>query len=142
MRPPPAPDVSHNFRKACSRAGLRPFPGKRDCLILDFVDASAVPLVTLPTLFGLPRDFDFEGQSVTEAAKAYFDALGDAPGLEIEAGAITLGEIKRRAAAFDPLTLKVDPEIAAISAYAWQSLGSRGLCLHVERSSGRISTSS
>ena len=61
---------------------------------------------------------------------AIFD---DAPGLELEPGAITLGEIQRRAAAFDPLTLRVDPEVAAISAYAWASLGSRGVALHVKR---------
>lgn len=131
------PTRSQGLYAQCVGRGMRPYAGKRDCLILDFVDASSVPLVTLPTLFGLPRELDFEGRLASDGARAYFDAMADAPGLEVEPGAITLGEIQRRAAAFDPLTLRVDPEVAAISANAWSSLGSRGLALHVERRAGR-----
>jgi len=112
---------------------MRPFPGKTDCVILDFVDASSVPLVTLPTLFGMPRDFDFEGRDASEGKRAWDEALSSTPGLEVEPGTITLGEIQRRAAAFDPLTLKVDAEVATISQNGWTSLGSRGLALHVDR---------
>lgn len=132
------PTRSQGLYAQCVGRGMRPYPGKRDCLILDFVDASSVPLVTLPTLFGLPRQLDFEGRLASDARQAYDDALADAPGLELEPTAITLGEIQRRAAAFDPLTLRVDAEVAAISANAWSSLGSRGLALHVERGPGRV----
>jgi len=132
------PTRSQGLYAQCVGRGMRPYPGKRDCLILDFVDASSAPLVTLPTLFGLPRQLDLEGRSASEAAQLYAAALADAPGLELPPEAITLSEIQRRAAAFDPLTLRVDPEVAAISANAWVSLGSRGLALHVERGRGRI----
>lgn len=132
------PTKSSGLYAQCVGRGTRPFPGKKDCLILDFVDASSVPLVTLPSLFGLPVDLDLEGRPVSDAEGVWADALQDAPGLEIEPGAITLGEIQRRAAAFDPLTLKVDPEVAAISANAWSSLGSKGLALHVERRPGTV----
>lgn len=131
------PTRSQAVYAQCVGRGTRPAPGKQDCLILDFVDASSIPLVTLPTLFGLPSGFDLEGGRADEAARGWSEALGDAPGLEVEPGAITLGEIQRRAAAFDPLTLRVDPEVAAVSANAWASLGSRGLALHVERRAGR-----
>lgn len=127
------PTRSSGLYAQCVGRGTRPFPGKKDCLILDFVDASSVPLVTLPTLFGLPRELDFEGRLAGEARGVWDSALADAPGLELPPGAITLGEIQRRAAAFDPLTLRLDPEVAAISQNAWSSLGSRGLVLHVER---------
>jgi len=132
------PTRSSGLYAQCVGRGMRPFAGKRDCLILDFVDVSSVPLETLPTLFGLPRQFDFEGRSAAEAERVWADALRDAPGLELDPDTISLGEIQRRAAAFDPLTLKVDPEVAAISAHAWCSLGSRGVALHVERRPGRV----
>lgn len=127
------PTRSQGLYAQCVGRGMRPFPGKTDCVILDFVDASSVPLVTLPTLFGMPRDFDFEGRDASDAKRAWDEVLAAEPGLEVEPGSITLGEIQRRAAAFDPLTLKVDPEVAAISANGWTSLGSRGLVLHVDR---------
>jgi superfamily II DNA or RNA helicase len=127
------PTRSQGLYAQCVGRGMRPFPGKTDCVILDFVDASSVPLVTLPTLFGMPRDFDFEGRDASEGKRAWDEALSSTPGLEVEPGTITLGEIQRRAAAFDPLTLKVDAEVAAISQNGWTSLGSRGLALHVDR---------
>ncbi|MCA8922216.1 MAG: DEAD/DEAH box helicase [Planctomycetes bacterium] len=132
------PTRSPGLYAQCVGRGMRPFPGKSDCLILDFVDVSSVPLETLPSLFGLPRQLDFQGRSADEAARIYADALRDAPGLELDPETITLGEIQRRAAAFDPLTLKLDPEVAAISGFAWSSLGSKGVALHVQRRPGWV----
>ncbi|MEZ6185675.1 MAG: DEAD/DEAH box helicase [Planctomycetota bacterium] len=132
------PTRSSGLYAQCVGRGMRPAPGKADCLVLDFVDVSSVPLETLPTLFGLPRQVDFEGRSASEAARTWEQALAMAPGLELDPDTITLGEIQRRAAAFDPLTLRVDPEVAAISGFAWSSLGSKGVALHVERRPGRI----
>lgn len=131
------PTRSQGLYAQCVGRGTRLAEGKRDCLVLDFVDLANVPLVTLPTLFGMPRELDLEGREATEASRAYQDALALAPGLEIEPAAITLGEIQRRAAAFDPLTQRLDPEVAAVSGNAWVSLGSRGLALHVEER-GRV----
>ena len=130
------PTRSQGLYAQCVGRGMRPAPGKRDCLILDFADVSSVPLAALPTLFGLPRQLDLEGGRADEAARSFEAALALAPGLELEPTAITLGEIQARAAAFDPLTLVVDPEVAAVSANAWSSLGSRGLALHVARGDG------
>jgi len=72
-----------------------------------------------------------EGTLLDDAARAMQGIWDDHPGFEVEPGSITLGEIKRRAAAFDPLTLRVDSEVMAVSANCWESLGSRGLALHV-----------
>src|SRR5262249_13899123 len=60
-------------------------------------------------------------------------------GFELEAGALTLGEIQDRAKGFDPLTLSTDEEVRAISANAWFSLGRHGVGLHFQRRPGRPS---
>lgn len=124
------PTRSDGLYAQCVGRGTRLSPGKRDCLVLDFVDLSERSLVTLPTLVGLPADVDLEGATLDEAERQMARIWDDHPGFEVEPGTITLSEIQRRAAAFDPIALDVDPEVTAISANAWQSLGSRGLVLH------------
>lgn len=125
------PTRSDGLYAQCVGRGTRIAPNKSDCLVLDFVDLSDRTLMTLPTLAGLPAQIDLEGATLDEA-QAHMSAIWDAnPGFEIEPAAITLGEIQRRAAAFDPLALRVDPEVSAVSANRWESLGSRGLALHV-----------
>lgn len=124
------PTRSEGLYAQCVGRGTRIAPGKKDCLVLDFVDLSGLSLVTLPTLAGLPPGLDLEGARLDETERALSALWDDHPGLELEPGSITLGEIQRRAAAFDPLSLKLDHEVVAVSANAWQSLGSRGLVLH------------
>lgn len=131
------PTRSDGLYAQCVGRGTRLHPGKTDCLILDFVDLSSLSLVTLPSLFGMPRDVDLRGEEVTEAAKVWSRIRMDIPGFELEAGAISLQEIQARAASFDPLTLQVDPEVKAISSLAWKSLGRAGLVLHYEAKPGR-----
>jgi hypothetical protein len=89
-------------------------------------------------LFGLPQDVQLDGEDVEEARQQFLQLWDDHPHLEIDPGEITLDEIKRRAASFDPLTLDLDPEITAISPLAWVSLGSAGLALHVSPKRGKI----
>jgi superfamily II DNA or RNA helicase len=125
------PTRSDGLYAQCVGRGTRLAPGKSDCLVLDFVDLSARSLVTLPTLAGLPAEVDLEGASLDEAERAMGQIWDDHPGFEVEPGSITLSEIQRRAAAFDPLDLRVDDEVMAVSANRWESLGSRGLALHV-----------
>ena len=124
------PTRSEGLYAQCVGRGTRLHPGKQNCLVLDFVDLSELSLVSLPTLAGLPPDLDLEGNSLDEAERA-MNAIWDMhPGFEVDPGSITLGEIQRRAASFDPLKMGIDAEVTAISANAWESLGSRGLVLH------------
>ncbi len=131
------PTRSETLYAQCVGRGTRLHPGKADCLVLDFVDVSQLSLCSLPNLHGAPRDLDLQGERADEAAKAWRDLQFDHPGFEWEAGAITLDEVKQRAAAFDPLTLKVDSEVAAISPLGWVSLGKAGLALHWEPKPGQ-----
>jgi ATP-dependent helicase IRC3 len=133
------PTRSEGLYAQCVGRGTRLHPGKRDCLILDFVDLSSLSLCTLPSLFGAPRDLDLRGEDANEARRAWQDILFDHPGFELEAGAVTLPEIQERAAAFDPLTLHTDGEVRAISGNAWFSLGRHGVGIHFERRPGRTS---
>lgn len=125
------PTRSDGLYAQCVGRGTRLAPGKTDCLVLDFVDLSDRTLATLPTLVGLPPGIDLEGATLDEAERTLAKIWHDDPGFEIEPGEITLGEIRKRAAAFDPLALGVDAEVGFVSAHAWESLGSRGLVLHV-----------
>ena len=73
--------------------GTRLFPGKTDCLILDFVDLTTLSLCTLPSLFGAPRDLDLRGGDANEARRVWQRIEFDRPGFE-RAGAVTLAEIQ------------------------------------------------
>jgi superfamily II DNA or RNA helicase len=131
------PTRSEGLYAQCVGRGTRLHPDKKDCLILDFVDLSALSLCTLPSLFGSPRDLDLRGGDANEARRVWQRILFDHPGFELEAGALTLREIQDRAASFDPLTLSTDAEVRAISANAWFSLGRHGVGLHFQRQPGR-----
>jgi superfamily II DNA or RNA helicase len=51
--------------------GLRPWPGKADCLVLDMVGASdRLRLVTIPNLFGVPTQLMRQGMTVSQAVQA------------------------------------------------------------------------
>jgi ATP-dependent helicase IRC3 len=131
------PTRSEGLYAQCVGRGTRLFPGKKDCLILDFVDLSDLQLCSLPSLFGVPRQLDLQGGDVSEARRAWAKILFDHPGFELEAAALTLPEIQDRAAAFNPLTLEVHADVRAISANAWFSLGRHGVGLHFHQPSGK-----
>lgn len=124
------PTRSSSLYTQCVGRGTRLFPGKEDCMVLDFVDMSDVSLTTLPTLFGLPPDLQLDGEDVEEVREKMNNFSFDFMDFEMDPGDITLAEIQRRAATFDPITMELDPEVAAISQYAWISLGRAGLALH------------
>jgi hypothetical protein len=133
------PTKSQSLYVQCVGRGTRLAEGKTDCLVLDFADVSEQSVVTLPSLYGMPREFDLEGEDAGEVAGKLQKMFMDVPGFEWEAGAITLAEIQRRAESFDPLTLDIDPELRAISGHAWCSLGSSGLVLHVHLRKEKLS---
>ncbi|MCO4764372.1 MAG: DEAD/DEAH box helicase, partial [Myxococcales bacterium] len=132
------PTRSEGLYAQCVGRGTRLAEGKTDCLVLDFVDLSELSLVSLPSLFGMPGDLDLRGDDVQQSQRTWQQLQIEAPGMELEPGVITLGEIVQRAEGFDPLTRDVDPSVRAISALAWESLGAKGLALHLLRGGGRL----
>lgn len=124
------PTRSEALYAQCVGRGARLAPQKSDCLVLDFVDLSDLSLVNLPSLLGLPRALNLEGGDVREASETYHQLKLRYHGFEIEANEITLQEIKHRAESFDPLTMEINPEITAITANGWCTLGARGLALY------------
>jgi ATP-dependent helicase IRC3 len=134
------PTRSEGLYAQCVGRGTRLADGKRDCLILDFVDVSELSLCTLPSLFGCPRDLDLRGDDANTAARTWQQIQLDVPELELEAGALTLHEIQERAAAFDPLTLELHRDVRAISSNAWFSLGRHGVGLNFMRTRDVVST--
>ena len=125
------PTRSEGLYMQCVGRGTRLHPGKSDCLVLDFVDLSDLSLVTLPSLLGMPMELDLAGGSASEALQQWREIIDEVPDLELEPRSITLQEIRSRADAFDPLSREVDPAIRAVSQLAWNSLGPRGVSLHL-----------
>jgi ATP-dependent helicase IRC3 len=133
------PTRSAGLYAQCVGRGTRLAEGKKNCLVLDFVDVSSLGLCNLPSLFGAPNGLDLKGEDAREAAQVWFALMDDHPGFELEAGALTLAEIQDRAASFDPLKLQTNTEVRAISANDWFSLGQHGVGLYFERKSGKKS---
>lgn len=127
------PMRSSGLYTQCVGRGTRPHPDKKDCLILDFADLSTLSLVSLPSLFGMPPNLDLEGQEVLEVEERLGQLFELFPTFEVPPDGITLAEIQERAESFDPLTLDLNPDLRAISANAWYSLGSAGIVLYYLR---------
>ena len=102
------PTRSEGLYAQCIGRGTRLSPGKRDCLILDFVDLSDLELCTLPSLFGVPRHVDLEGADVRQAVRIWQQCLFDHPGFELEAAAVTLPEIRAAGRRLRPLEPRAD----------------------------------
>ena len=133
------PTRSEALYVQCVGRGMRLAPGKSDCVVLDFVDLSAMNLVTLPSLVGAPVELDFAGRDLVEGATAYHQLFDDQPGFEWEAERLTLSELQERARRFDPLKLSLPSEVRAISQNGWVSLGQRGVALHFFTSNEQLS---
>jgi len=60
--------------------GLRLHPGKENCIVIDLADATkGKKPVGLPTLMGLPPDFDSEGEELTEVAQKFVELEEKSP---------------------------------------------------------------
>jgi hypothetical protein len=124
------PTKSEALYIQCVGRGMRLADQKEDCLVLDFVDLSHLNLVTLPTLFGMPKEMDLYGERADEVAQKYEKLILDHPEVEWEAEALTIQDLREKIEVFDPLKIKLSPEIKAISDKGWCSLGQRGIVLH------------
>jgi ATP-dependent helicase IRC3 len=61
--------------------GTRLFEGKQNCIIIDIADTTkGKKPIGLPTLLGMPPEFDLQGQSLTDVAKKFEELESYCPG--------------------------------------------------------------
>ena len=74
------PTKSKVFYLQALGRGVRTFEGKEACIVIDYADATKGKTpVSLPTLMGLPEDFDAEGEDVLEVVDEYKALEEEAP---------------------------------------------------------------
>jgi ATP-dependent helicase IRC3 len=122
--------------------GTRPHPqsGKRDCIVIDFVDNTqrhAASLVSLPTLFGLPPQFDLRGEAAHAAIRALEDAAAAVHGgLDPEAVQRIRSpeDIPRVFYEVDLLKIAgLPPHLSRITHFAWQRMPDGALSITIPR---------
>lgn len=103
--------------------GTRLSPGKLHCLIIDIVDVTSKhSLMTTPTLFGLPIDYDAGGKDLSEEVEAIEQMKIDHPMLDT-ASARSLDELQSRATEVDLFGPFKADEIVDHSTLAWMKVG-------------------
>lgn len=104
------PTKSATLYEQMTGRGLRIFPGKTECIVLDLVDvARRHSLQTAPVLYGLPPGCKTEGQLLQELHDAMEQFREDHPGFDLDAafgsGLLTLAQLGAKAATFDVWTV-------------------------------------
>lgn len=103
--------------------GTRLHEAKSDCTVIDIADVTRgrTP-VGLPSLMGLPSDFDLEGEQLDEVATKYEKLSKTAPG-EI----VRVRSLKDIDAAWEKIDLfrmpDPDPAVLAYSSFIWITVG-------------------
>ncbi len=135
------PTRSPSMYLQCVGRGMRLSEDAEDCLVLDFVDLSALDIVTTATLDaapkGEPRDVGAEAEPEGEEEEKHQAPL-PIPVEQLDEAPATLAEIQERLAQFDPLTMDQRDETAAISLNAWLSLGAAGMMLYFQSHAGNL----
>lgn len=118
------------YTQICGR-GTRLHPGKRACTIIDIADATRgkKPL-GLPTLLGLPPDFDLEGGDLAEVAKQFNALENKAPG-----EAARVRNLKDIELAFERIDLFMPPPpsetVQTHSLLVWAEVGENNFWLNI-----------
>lgn len=110
-----------------SGRGLRIYPGKTECVLIDLVDlAGKHPLQTAPTLYGLPPNLMLHGQPLHVAAKQVEEMKAMCPGLDpATQGRITLEKLGAYARRMDVWAVKDMGEHWAGLRLNWQRIADK-----------------
>lgn len=97
------PTKSATLYTQCVGRGLRTYPGKEDCVILDVVDvARRHSLQQAPVLYGLPPNLNAKGKTLRSVAEDLEAFLVKYPGFNVEgAGRLSLAELQAKATQID-----------------------------------------
>lgn len=101
------PTKSATLYEQMTGRGLRLFPGKADCVVIDIVDiARRHSLQTAPVLYGLPPSLQAKGKVLKLIAEEYEALIDQYPQLGGDAGAgLTLEQLHKKATTFDLWTV-------------------------------------
>ncbi len=105
----------------CVGRGTRTAPSKTDAIIIDLTDNSYKhTLISLPTLVGLPPDFDLKGKRVTDALSELEEQQRLHPRTDLTK-ARSLDEARKLIESFDLLkeALQIDEKVAQYSQFIW-----------------------
>jgi ATP-dependent helicase IRC3 len=103
--------------------GTRLFEGKKHCTIIDIADTTrGRKPIGLPTLLGLPPEFDLQGQSLTDVAKKFEELEDYCPGEAIRV--LNPDDIE---GAYKRINLFMppppNPAVLEYSKYVWAEIG-------------------
>jgi ATP-dependent helicase IRC3 len=104
----------------CIGRGTRIHPEKKDLVVIDLTDNSTKhSLVSLPSLFGLPPEFELKGKSVTEAQDEVEAMQAKFPHVPLHK-AHSLEEMQRLVERFDIMkAAQVDTDVSRLSQFTW-----------------------
>src|ERR1019366_6288514 len=101
--------------------GLRLYPGKTECVVLDIVDNyRRCNLMTLPSLLGLNPSFDLHGESVTAVVEKLEELQEKNPGVPFD-NLTDLSKVKAYVESFDLFADPYPAEIKEMSKLTWMS---------------------
>jgi ATP-dependent helicase IRC3 len=103
--------------------GLRLHEGKGDCLIVDVVDTCREnTLMTTPALFGMPQDFDAEGEDMVQVYNEVQKMSVENP---MVGSAKSMAEAQKiHSVEFDIFSMEEpSSEVQALSEYEWRKIG-------------------
>jgi ATP-dependent helicase IRC3 len=123
----------------CIGRGTRIHPDKQNLIVIDLTDNSRThPLVTLPSLFGLPADFELRGKEVNEALNEVEEMQSKFPHIPFHK-AHSLEEIQKMIVEFDILKVaEIDTQVSNYSSFTWlQSQDGYSLYLRNADNSGK-----
>jgi len=99
--------------------GLRLYPGKTQCVVLDVVDNhKRCNLVTFPSLLGLSPDFNLHGESITKAVEKLEELQEQNPSVDFST-LTDLSEVKAHIEALDLFSEPYTPEVKEHSKLRW-----------------------
>lgn len=104
----------------CIGRGTRIHPEKKDLIVIDLTDNSSKhALVSLPSLFGLPADFELKGKSVTETEAELTGLQAKFPHVPLHK-ARSMEEVRQMIEKFDILKVtQIDDQVSKFSQYTW-----------------------
>lgn len=116
------PTKSATLYEQMTGRGLRPFPGKSECVVIDLVDlARRHSLQAAPVLYGLPPNLKTEGQDLQALADALDELREKLPNLDelLESGRFSLEELRDRVSTFDVFRVPDLGELAGVVSMNW-----------------------